>query len=772
MQSERILSRSTICLWIGICLLPLVGFWAARVRLGTAFVQAWLPGDDVARETYREFLSNFGDDQILFVSWPDCRLDDPRLPAFSAHLTQLAEQRAELGVLGVKDSAGMLDQLVDGPNEFTREDAAQRLQGFAIGADGSCFIALQVTDASSDERALLIRTLRREAERVINIDASDLILAGDPFQVYVIDQASRDTMSYFVAPSSVIALVFAWICLRRLRITLLVFLFAGLGQLIGLALIAFFLREMSAVMVVLPTLIFMLTLSAAIHLTNYYRDCGGDAVPTAGAAALALGARPCALATLTTVFGFGSLIVSQLQPVWQFGSLASLGLLLSTVALLSAFPAAISLRVGRYPARADVRLEPPVPIIARWIARLTSRFANLITLAGIVLLLASAAGVPRLKTSTEFEDMFLASSPAMVSLHWMEEHLGPINSLEFLISYPKDAAAEVDLLERLTLLADIHRELQSSRYVTSVLSAVTVLPTVPEGRGTRNTVRRAVLRRTLESRLDYLSQQHLVADLADSQIWRLSARVGDLAGDDYRLVQANLLSAVRQCIHAADGDPHLIENTPVDATLRKSGTVSVTVTGLRAVIEKAHFVLLSDLGGSFITAFLLIAPVMMLIVRGFVSGLVLMVPNILPVVLVFGCMGWLEIKLDVASILTASVALGIAVDDTLHFITWYLRGRGAGDSATESVRQAISSCARPMLHTTIICTGSMLPFFFCDFLPTSKFALLMILILSGAILGDLILLPALLQSSLGRLVYRPIRTLVGDREKFITEKNS
>ena len=69
-----------------------------------------------------------------------------------------------------------------------------------------------------------------------------------------------------------------------------------------------------------------------------------------------------------------------------------------------------------------------------------------------------------------------------------------------------------------------------------------------------------------------------------------------------------------------------------------------------------------------------------------------------------------------------------------------------------------------MLHTTLICTGSMLPFLLSDFLPTGKFALLMILILAGAILGDLLLLPAILQSRWGGWIgHPPIKLLQPQR---------
>ncbi len=719
-------------------------------------MQAWLPGDDIARTTYADFVQRFGDDQILFLSWPGCDLDDPRLDRLSNELTRLKTDDPELGIESVQDSRRLLRQLSEGRSGISLAAARQRLEGIAIGSDGSCFIALQVADAGNYERSQLIEKLQSTASEVIGVEPDDLILAGEPYQVHIIDRASRETMQYFVVPSSVIALIVAWLCLGRLRITFLVFLLAGFGQLIGLALIAIFLGQMSAVLVVLPTLIFMLTLSAAIHLTNYYRDCGGEKNPVAGAEALALGIRPCTLATLTTVFGFASLAVSHLKPVWHFGTLASLGLLITTLFLLSVFPAAISLGASRRRRSSLAPTEPRTTPFTRWLTHLTSRYANTITVIGIATLLFSGFGVTRLKTSTEFEDMFSSSSPAITSLRWIQKHVGPINALEFVISYDKPPSAtdsdpfDDQILDRLQAIAGAHHALASSEHTTSVLSAVTFLPSIPSGQGTRNTIRRAVLRRTINAHLLDLQDQHLLSEGPQEQQWRISARVRDLTGDNYRVIQSELRALVEASLKTRV-EPSTIELASFDAPSIPTDTSQpkLSITGLRALIEKAHFALLSDLGGSFMTAFLLIAPVMMIIVRSVPGGLLLMIPNVLPVALVFGSMGWLQIRLDVASILTASVALGIAVDDTLHFVTWFIRYRRQGSPSAEAVQAAIANCARPMLHTTLICTGSMFPFFFGDFLPTSKFALLMILILSGAIIGDLVLLPALLQSSLG-----------------------
>lgn len=748
--------------------MPFFGYWAAKVKFGTALVEAWLPGEDSAKSTYRAFRDQFGDDQFLIISWHDCTLSDPKLPEFAQQLQQLADEQPELAIRRVENSLDMLRQLTDGPLGLEQADAERRLRGFAIGRDGSCFIAVQVQQAQIEHRAELISNVESIAEAVLG-GSNEMILAGEPFQVYMIDRASRETMQYFVVPSSLVALLFAWCCLRQIRLTLLVFTLSGIGQLIGLALVSYFLGEVSAVLVVLPTLIFMLTLSAAIHLTNYYLDAtrehdhesaGAGPGPgkgkrpagseeSNGIRALSLGARPCILATLTTVFGFFSLAVSSLAPVWQFGSLAALGLLISSAILLSVFPAAS--QIGEKSGDFYVANRSLLAMgMERWLARVTGRFAIPLTSIGLTLLLFAALGIFRLQTSTEFDDMFAETSESVQSLRWVQEHIGPIHALEFLVSFPAGAGANTaraDLLGRIQNLRRFHHQLGSAEGVQAVMSAVTFLPELPEGSGLRSTIRRAVLRRKLELSLPELQNRELLSVKDGMETWRVSARIADMRGDNYVQIRDRLVELAEAALIRTNGPQEI--GVP---------SASLELTGLRTVVEKAHYALLTDLSGSFATAFLLITPVMMVIVRGVWSGLLLMIPNVLPVAFVFGCMGWLGVRLDVASILTASVALGIAVDDTLHFVSWFLRGRRQGLGASDAVSAAIEACARPMLHTTIICTGAMLPFFFSSFLPTSKFALLMILILSGAILGDLILLPAMLQSPLGKLVGRKHET--------------
>jgi len=140
----------------------------------------------------------------------------------------------------------------------------------------------------------------------------------------------------------------------------------------------------------------------------------------------------------------------------------------------------------------------------------------------------------------------------------------------------------------------------------------------------------------------------------------------------------------------------------------------------------------------------------MFVLRSPIAGMISMIPNVFPIIIIFGSLGWLGIKVDIGIMMTASVALGVAVDDTVHFLTWFRRGVTRGMNRVEAVMLAYDRCATAMLQTTIIGGLGLAVFATSTFTPTQQFGYLMISMLGAALIGDLLLLPAILVSPLGR----------------------
>ncbi len=178
--------------------------------------------------------------------------------------------------------------------------------------------------------------------------------------------------------------------------------------------------------------------------------------------------------------------------------------------------------------------------------------------------------------------------------------------------------------------------------------------------------------------------------------------------------------------------------------------VRAVYTGIIPLVFKTQRQLLVSLRQSIAWATVLIAGVMAVVFRSVLAGLVAMLPNVFPIFIVFGTLGWLGIKIDIGIMMTASVALGVAVDNTVHLVTWFRHGQRMGMDRRTATLVAYERCATAMVQTALVGGCGLVVFAFSSFTPTQQFGYLMITILMTALVGDLVLLPALLCGPLGR----------------------
>ena len=211
----------------------------------------------------------------------------------------------------------------------------------------------------------------------------------------------------------------------------------------------------------------------------------------------------------------------------------------------------------------------------------------------------------------------------------------------------------------------------------------------------------------------------------------------------------------------------------VQADGQAAPATEVKFSGCIPLVQKAQEQMLKDLINSFVSAFLVIAlslicmmlalsykelraarslpELFRVVTRAVAAGTLAMLPNVFPCVMVFGYMGFAGVEVEVGTIMTATVALGIAVDDTVHYISWFRRGYSLGLPSGEAVRYAYRHCGTAMTQTSLIVGLGLLVYAFSDFGPIVRFAWLMFSILMVALLADLTITPALLYSRFGRL---------------------
>jgi predicted RND superfamily exporter protein len=341
--------------------------------------------------------------------------------------------------------------------------------------------------------------------------------------------------------------------------------------------------------------------------------------------------------------------------------------------------------------------------------------------------------------SVKLLNLFSPQSRIIQDYAWLERHLGPMVPIEVVVRFDHDNP--LTMIERMQFVDRVEQKLDALDKVGGTMSAATFAPPLPTGGDAGQTTRRVVFGRRLEQKRPHFESLNYLRTTEEGELWRISARVEALNSLDY----GQFVDDMKQEV-----GPMLAE-----AEAAGRGRIEAVYTGIVPLVYKAQRTLLEDLLSSFMTSFVLIGAMMALMLRGLRAGLVSMLPNILPATVAFGAMGLSGTLCDIGSMMTAGAAMGIAVDDTVHFLTWFRRGLSRGLSRMEAIKDAYTQCATAMIQMTIVCGMGILAFGFSSFVPTSRFAWLMATMLGLGLLGDLILLPAILAGPLGRYFTPP-----------------
>lgn len=750
--SERPLSRVYAIAVLAAMLLsiPAIGIGVVgALESNSNDPRQWLPRGFPETDKYEWFQDQFGRDEIAVVSWPDCTLDDPRVDRLADVLTGAGETDGSSGdeLFFERATTGpkTLAQLTSGPLRLSRTQAIGRLRGTLVGADGRTTCVVLVVSARGEaDRASAVEAIYRVAKEECGLDAESLFLGGPTVDAATIDVESQRMLLEFAAISAVIALAVSWWRLRSARLAVLLLLGAVYSTGVALAVLYYSGGTMNLLMTMLPPLIYVLTISAAVHLVNYYRDAIAEVdLIAAPRRAVRHGWGPCVLAATTTAIGLVSLSVSKIVPIRSFGIYSAVGMVGSLGVVFLFFPAALTLfplgRVtggseGASAARASARSQRAILAMTMGIRR----FHAVVMVASLLLMVALGGGLFRLQSTVKLQHRFAPESDIIADYTWLEDHLGPLIPLEIVIHF--DRACSLSFLERMELVAAVEAEVTKNEEVGATMSALDFAPPLPKGRRTRDIVRRSVFDRRLQKNRQRYVDAHFLAESGGEQLWRVSVRARALSDVDYGHFVATLREHVDPVLEA-----------------ESARGVKATYTGVIPLIYKAQRQLFRDLIRSFLTAFFVIALVMVVVLRSVRAGLLAMLPNVFPAVVVFGFMGWAGLLIEIGSVMTASAALGIAVDDTFHFLAWFRRGVDEGMPRHKALHHAYRRCARAMLSTTVICSAGLIVFSLSTFMPIVHFAWLMVTLLAAALLGDLVFLPAMLAGPLG--------TVFGGRRK-------
>jgi hypothetical protein len=804
-------------------LLPLVLVGAIKAKGNNRNdVKGWLPPEYPETQTYKFFRQHFQGEEFVLVSWDGCTMADPRLELLANKLLPPPEEAARierpLYFKTAQTGPRAIDQMTSDPLNLDRDEAVRRLTGALVGpaAPGvepgseeddldtrqTCLV-LTLSDVARANLHGAIDQIRSVATGECGIREQDLHMGGPPVDNVSIDKAGQTSVTILFGLSLVVGSFVSWWSLKNKALVAIVLASGVYSMFASLALVWYSGYPVDAILLTMPSLVYVATTSGAIHLANYYRDQLAETGIQEGAAGRAVhhALLPLSLATGTTAVGLATLAVSELVPIKMFGIFSAAGVVVSFLVIITLMPTILELfppklKLGGAAAAESEGAWRPIEQSPWWkVGHWITDHHALASAACLLVMAGVGYGITRVESSVQLMRLFSPKARIRTDYQWLEKHLGPLVPMEILVRIDKDACG-LDFRERMELVERIQEKIAGLEEVGSSLSTVTFSRglDVPSGGGVfariiglnqdrrEDTLARALARHREEFlEGDYLRDaevtepvgpvpeppsQGLVADVGmqlglvsrpepppvatrtrDEELWRISARVSAVQEVDYALFKADLQQEI----------------APILASLEADGVkgVAIDYTGLVPLVYKAQHSLLDGLQIGFVWDFLIIVAVMILLCRAASAGLVLLLPAAFPAVLVFGGMGWGNsilksfgsgsLLIDIGTVMAPSVALGVTVDDVVHFMLWFRRGISDGLDRKQAAMLAYKGCARAMYQSWGVIGIGLSVFSLSPFGPTQRFGYMMLSMLTIALVGNLVFLPALLSGPLGGL---------------------
>ena len=289
------------------------------------------------------------------------------------------------------------------------------------------------------------------------ITSENLHMGGPPCDNVAIDEEGTNTLLRLASLSLVIGLSLAYLSFGSIRIACMLFFVGGVAAISSLSYVWFAGQTMDAIMMSMPSLVYVLGLSSAVHIVNYYRDACHEHGPLhAVEIAVAHSWFPCLIASFTTALGLFSLYTSSITPIWKFGLFSGIATMATLILLFTYLPSALTVWKPGYKRREAGSVEPESGIAAQvtkaWdgIGLWIIGHHGLVAVLSIVLLAYFAFGLTKIKTTVQLLKLFDSDAKILQDYRWMEANLGELVPAELVVCIDEDVQQE-PYLERVRL---------------------------------------------------------------------------------------------------------------------------------------------------------------------------------------------------------------------------------------------------------------------------------------------------------------------------------
>lgn len=481
---------------------------------------------------------------------------------------------------------------------------------------------------------------------------------------------------------------------------------------------------------IVPTFVLVVGIADSVHiLTLFFRHhCHGTDKQTAVRQAYLHAGPPVLLTSLTTAAGLVSFVTADVAWVAHLGMMAPVGVVLALFYTAFFLPALLAILPIRARQQAEDRGRAGALLVR--LGKWSTEHSLLVVGLWGVLLAVSSLGLARVQLSQNGMKWFAPDHPLRNATEAIDQAMGGTLTIEVLID-----TGRVDGVVDAGFLAELERSgkwLQEyARGPVIIGKALSVTTALKETHRALNEDRASFYRVPETNAL--VAQELLLFEMAGPD------ELERVVSDDRQVARLTLNAPFADGIAftdaIADIKVHLAERFP---------DCAITVTGITNLFVQTVRNILTSMSKSYPFALLVITILMVTLLGHVRIGLLSMVPNLTPILIVVGLMGWVDIPFDFSTMTVGSLALGLVVDDTIHFLHTFNRGREHTGSVEGGVRFTMETTGRAMLVTSLTLTAGFLAYTQAELENLWNFGVLTSAIIMLALLADFTLVPALL----------------------------
>jgi predicted RND superfamily exporter protein len=729
--------------WIVLVLsLVVVGGLASnipKIVMDTA-TESFLHDDDPALLAYNEFRNQFGRDELVIVAIESQDVFDPvfldklnklhhELRDNTPHLDDITSLINARNTFGREDELLVEDLFEDWPtdkagyeekrqrayanplfeNTFLSEDRritaiiirtnAYSSAGMEEDALGG-FDDLDAPDGTTqNEREFLTDAENSELVQSVEkiayaYDAPDfkVYVSGSPVVADALKRSMQTNMKRFTVMGLGVIAVVLFFMFRRpsgVFLPLIVVILSVVGTLGMLPLSG---RAFTLPMQILPSFLLAVGVGASVHLLAiFFRHVQKGNTPHDSVIyAMGHSGLPIVMTSLTTAAGLASFAGAEVAPIADLGVIASAGIMLSLFLNLTLLPAALSLLPLKPKASTSAeKRHARMDALLEGVADFSTRRAWLILTISAVILAGSIAGMTQLHFSHQPFKWLPTSEPSRLAIDFIDDRLKGASAIEVVI----DTKTENGLYDPQIMagLEQLNREIEvMDTGFISVGKTLSLADILKESNRALHANDDAHY--TIPKERDLIAQELFLFENTGSD------DMEDFVDSQFRKARFTAKMPWVDSVYLQDLDQTFTQK--FQAVLGDG--VDITVTGMNALLGRTMQATIYSMAQSYIIAAGVITLMMMAFLGNVRIGLVSMIPNLTPIIVTLGLMGWLNVPLDLFTMLIGSIAIGLAVDDTIHFLHNYRRYHHETGSVETAVRETLLGTGRAMLVTSVV----------------------------------------------------------------------